>query len=139
MELCSKVVKCSEIFLKKTYFFGKCLFSPWFFWCDKFHTSPRRLYCLCDDFYKKKYLVNLYRIHFWELLKILIIIILKMLDKLCLVNIFKFDQKHVNYQKPKNITRSMKKKASMIFFVLLIIYNLWVKLEKVYKRLTFPE
>ena len=46
-----------------------------------------------------KYLVKLFRIPFWELIKILILIILKMLEKLCHVNFFKFDLEKRNYQK----------------------------------------
>ena len=41
----------------------------------------------------KKYLVNLFRISFCDLLKILKMIILKMLENLCHVNFFKFDKK----------------------------------------------
>ena len=49
--LCSKVVSAVK-FSEKTYFFGKCLFSPWNVQCDQFLTSPRRLYCPCGDFHQ---------------------------------------------------------------------------------------
>ena len=61
-----------------------------------------------------KYLVNLYRIRFCELLKILIMIILKMLEKLCNVNFFKLDKKNVNHKKKngKHNPERLKKRSA---------------------------
>ena len=79
-----KSCKCSWIFLK-TYFFGKCLFSPWNVQCDKFWTSLTHLYCPCGDFHQKIFSKH---VQFLKIPKILIMIILKMLEKVCNLNFF---------------------------------------------------
>ena len=55
----------------------------------------------------KKHLVNLFSISFCELLKILVMIILKNLKKLCHASFFKFDKKKCKLSKQtENITGS---------------------------------
>ena len=61
--------QCSWIF-GKIKFLGNCLFSQWNVLCDEFFTSPTHLYCQCEDFHQKT-LINLFRISFYSLLKII--------------------------------------------------------------------
>ena len=66
------------------------------------------------------------------------LIILKMLEKLCHVNFFKFDFfLNVKYKKKGKHQHHQVKKKLGVMFGFFIIYIFLIELEKVYKRLTF--
>ena len=96
MGLCSKVVSAVG-FSEKPIFLESVSFHH-----EMFDVTSFRLvlgvYIVHVVIFIKKYLLNLFRISFCDLLKILIMIILKLLEKLCNVNFFKFDKKNVNYK-----------------------------------------
>ena len=134
MGLCIKVVGS----VRFSYFFGKCLFSPWNFRCDNFRLVLG--ICIVNAvIFIKQYLVNLYWIRFSELLKTLVVIILNKLEKLCHENFFlKLDRKHVNYQKNKQKKHHwyrLKKIVSVIFWFFDNLYFLditWKSLQASY-------
>ena len=86
---------CSEV-ISAVGFSGKPIFlESVSFYLEMFDVTIIRLVLVVCNvhvvIFIKKYPVNLFRISFCELLKILLMLILKMLEKLCLVFFFRSD------------------------------------------------
>ena len=114
VRICSKVVSAVRFWEKNLFFLESVSFHY-----EMFDVTNLRLVLgVCTVqvvIFIKKYLVKLFRIKFWELIKILIMIILKILEKLCHVNFFKFDLKKEMIKKRKISRWAFKKTLSVMF------------------------
>ena len=82
----------------------------------------------------------MFRISFCDLLKILIMIIFKFLEKLCHVNFFKFDKKNgIIKKKRKTSPSAFQKNALHDVFGFLIIYVFLSNLKKLTSVLLFKD
>ena len=108
---------------RKTLLFRKCLVSLWNVWLYYFWTRLRSFYCPCGDFHQQ-ILSKLVYDKFLRFLKILIIVYLAMLTKLCIVSFFKSCSNIVGYQENPKISRAVWWKGDQqdVFFFNFLIF-----------------